>query len=142
VATTPDDPSFAGPELWSDVSDHVDGFIGFYGYYDGMQFEADAYYGAGATTPEEADSVDHAGEVLGWTVLVHSTADQIVDVAASAAFAHALAEAGEEVVYLQTDDAAGHGFDGDGRTSLTAAGRAIAWRLESLIEAADTGDAT
>lgn len=138
VATTPDDPSFAGPELWTGVSDHVDGFIGFYGYYDGMQFDAEAYYGAGGVEPAAADSVAHAAQTSGWTVLVHSTADQIVDVDASTTFAKALEDAGKDVQYLQMEDAAGHGFDGYEQPTLSAAGRAIAGRLGSIIDAGGT----
>jgi acetyl esterase/lipase len=54
VLTTPDDVAFQRAQLWTAVSDAADGFIGFYGYYDGFQFEWDAYYGKGVDSPAQA----------------------------------------------------------------------------------------
>ena len=42
-ADHPDDTSFAGRELHRGVSDSIDGFIGFYGYYGGNQLRSAAY---------------------------------------------------------------------------------------------------
>ena len=43
--TTPNDEYFAGPELWPDISDTVNGFIGFYHPYDGSMQYSSQYYG-------------------------------------------------------------------------------------------------
>ena len=67
--TTPDDPWFAGPELYPDISDRVNGFIGFYHPYDATMQFADQYFGGpeGSRDPQvierlgKADSLAHAG---------------------------------------------------------------------------------
>ena len=43
--TTPDDLLFTGPELYPDIADTVNGFIGFYHPYDGTMQYADQYFG-------------------------------------------------------------------------------------------------
>ncbi len=126
VLTTPDDPSFAGPELRAGVSDAIDGFIGFYGYYGGDQFEAEAYYGSASR--QAADAVTNAGRATGPTVLVHSIDDGFVPVQHSRRLAEALQAAGPGGELDLVADA-GHGFDGYAQAELTEAGRRSADHL-------------
>ena len=60
LATTSDLPAFSGREVWPDVSDRIDGLIGFYGYYDGIQYEPVAYYGGSGVAPSTAVSTRRA----------------------------------------------------------------------------------
>lgn len=120
LLTTPDDTTFAGRELWPDVSDAVDGFVGLYGYYDGHQFDQATYYGDGPT-PTVAISTDRAAQASGPALLLHGEGDTIVPADQSVRFADALtsARASADVVLV---DGANHGFDGYGRPELTPAG--------------------
>ena len=60
LLTTRRDPGLKGPELWPGVSDAIDGLIGFYGYFDGYQFEAARYYGGDGIAPSSATSTINA----------------------------------------------------------------------------------
>jgi acetyl esterase/lipase len=133
VLTTPDDPAFAGRELRTGVSDAVDGFIGFYGYYGGSQFRARAYYGG--AVPATARAVANAARASGPVLLFHGSADALVPVARSRRFAGALRAAGLDV-QLSVVAGGGHGYDGYGATSLTRTGRrsastVLAWLSSS-----------
>jgi acetyl esterase/lipase len=51
AATTADLPAFSGREVWDGVSDRIEAMIGFYGYYDGAQYQDVAYYGGDGSAP-------------------------------------------------------------------------------------------
>lgn len=118
--TTPDDPFFSGRELRDGVSDAIDGFIGFYGYYGRGQFQADVYYGSAPR--RSADSVANADRASGPALLVHGSDDGFVPARRSRRLAEALRAAGRKVE-LDLVAAAGHGFDGYARSTLTGDGR-------------------
>lgn len=134
VATTGDDASFSGDELWPGVSDAVDGTVGFYGYYDGAQFNGAAYFGGDGAPASTASAIDNAASVSGWTILVHGTADSIVSVTASEDYAAALESVGAEVRLVEIDGAE-HGLDGYDTAELTAVGRQLARMIVSTIRA-------
>ena len=141
--TTPDDASFAGRELHRGVSDAVDGFIGFYGYYGGSQFRAAAYYGG--TPSRDANSVANTARASGSTLLFHGRSDTLIPASRSRHFARALRRAGgdAELVLVAGD----HGFDGYGGRNLTTAGgqaasQAVRWLRETEAHGADPRAAT
>ena len=59
--TTPNDDYFAGPELWPDIPDTVNGFIGFYHPYDGSMQYSSQYYG-GIRRQHERDGARALGQ--------------------------------------------------------------------------------
>jgi acetyl esterase/lipase len=122
LLTTANDPAFAGPELWPGVSDAIDAFIGFYGYYEGWQFDAGAYYGGDGTADASARAVDNAAVASGPTLLFHSDADSIVPVAESESFAAALRTGGQPAELFVVDGE--HGFDGYAQRNLSSSGQA------------------
>ena len=65
--TSPDDPWFAGPELYKGISDKVDGLIGFYHPYDGTMQYADQYFGG----PEGSRSAGEGPPRQGRLALAH-----------------------------------------------------------------------
>ncbi|MGZ4729181.1 MAG: alpha/beta hydrolase [Acidimicrobiales bacterium] len=133
VATTSDLPAFAGREVWSGVSDRIDGFIGFYGYYDGVQYEPVAYYGGTGVAPSTAVSTGRAPRATGPVYLLHGDADSIVGVNRTHAFADALEAAGADVV-LEVVPGADHAYDGYGSSALTPIGLETASRLAAWLE--------
>ncbi len=133
VATTSDLPAFSGREVWPDVSDRIDGFIGFYGYYDGIQYQPVAYYGGTGVAPSTAVSNRRATHVTGPVYLLHGRADSIVGVNRSQDFADALDAAGADVV-LELVPGADHGYDGYGSPALTPIGLETAARVATWLE--------
>ena len=119
--TTANDPAFAGPELWTDVSDEIDGAALFYGYYDGMVFQHDAYFGS-AEIPTSAIPMENGVTASGPALLVHGEGDFLVGDYQSAQFATALAQAGGYAELILVPGEPSHGFDGYGADELTAAG--------------------
>lgn len=134
VATTADLPAFSGREVWPDVSDRIDGLIGFYGYYDGIQYQPVAYYGGTGVAPATAISNRRVAQVSGPVYLLHGEADSIVGVNRSRDFADALEAAGADVV-LELVPGADHGYDGYGAPALTTLGLETAFRLVAWLEA-------
>ncbi len=129
--TSGGDPFFAGEGVYDDgTSDAVNGFIGFYGPYDGRQAEAEQYFGGppGSDDPAvqeryaRADSVAHAGDADGPALLFHGDADQVVPLEQATAFGDALTAAGQDAT-VTVVPGAGHGFDREGR-QLTPEGEA------------------
>ena len=113
----PDDPALAGPTRWPSPTDRIAGLIGFYGYYDGYQFQSDRYYGGRANSRDpavrsrwrSADSDARAATATGPVLLFHGTADPL-PMSQSANFADALRAAGDDVELVLVDGAS-HGFD-------------------------------
>ena len=132
AATTGDDAAFCGDELWDGVSDAVDGMVGFYGYYDGTQFNGVAYYGGDGAPPAAAAPIGNAAAVSGWTLLVHGTADSIVGVSASEDYAATLGAVGAEVDLVEIQGAE-HGLDGYDTAELTAVGEQLARMIVDTI---------
>ena len=133
LATTADLPAFSGREVWPDVSDRIDGFIGFYGYYDGVQYQPVAYYGGSGAAPSTAVSNRRVAQVSGPVYLLHGEADSIVGVGRSQAFADALESVGADVV-LEIVPGVDHGYDGYGTPALTPIGLDTAARLVTWLE--------
>jgi acetyl esterase/lipase len=127
VLTTADDPSFEGPELWPDVSTAADGFIGFYGYYDGTQFAPDRYYGGDGAADPSARPVEAPEDATGPVLLFHGDQDALVPAWQSEAFALALLAAGRDVRLVTPP--APHGFDGYASPTLTGEGEAAFDRI-------------
>jgi len=129
---TPDDPYYSDDELWPGVSDAVDGFIGFYGYYTGLQFDEERYYGGPEDSDDQlvigrwqrADSIANADGAVVPSLLVHGGEDGLVAVEQSEQFAAALDAAGADVTTEILDDE-GHAFDLDEDGSLSAEGEAL-----------------
>lgn len=119
--TSPDDPYFAGPELWPDISDEVNGLIGFYHPYDGsMQFSTQYYGGSDASTEpdvvqrwDKADSLANATNAIGPALFVSGSEDWSLIDEHQDKFAAALeldGNAAETVII----DGGSHGFDDAG----------------------------
>jgi acetyl esterase/lipase len=126
---TPGDEYFAGDDLWGDTPDEANGFVGFYGYYDGDTLEADAQYGGARGQGDaavnarwrRADSVAHAAHATGPVLLFHGDVDGLINIAQTERFGSALAEAGIDVTaHIVTD--ANHAFDGAYGDLTTATG--------------------
>ncbi len=129
---TPDDGLFGTAERWDDVSDELNGLVGYYGYYDGWSFEPQAYFRAGISPL--ANAVARADGAVGAALLVHGEADWLIDASSSRNYAAALARAGVDVslVILPGES---HSFDGYDSERLTPAGelefaRVDAWLTE------------
>ncbi|MCX7621273.1 MAG: alpha/beta hydrolase [Acidimicrobiales bacterium] len=143
---TPDDPWFGGNELWPDVSDVVNGFIGFYHTYDGSMKYANQYYGGpeppepgtpgapASTTPamaalrerwDRADSIAHAANAKGPALLISGSRDWDEIDRQMAEFEAALTGAGQScrVVIIE---GGGHGFDQGSATRLSKLGEQAA----------------
>ena len=131
VATAADDPAFAGPELHPGVSARVDGAILFYGYYDGLQFHGEQYYG-GSAAPVEANAIAEASSEDPPMLIVHGTDDVMTAPAGAVEFAAALDAVGvaAELVLI---DGANHVFDGYGAEALTDAGAALVPAIDRYV---------
>jgi acetyl esterase/lipase len=121
--TTPDDLLFKGPELYPDIPDTVNGFIGFYHPYDGTMQYADQYFGGSefSTDPkvqtrlDKGDSLGHANDALGPALFITGSDDwEIID-QQQEAFAAALRLNGYEAESVIVPGG-GHGFDEGGAT--------------------------
>jgi acetyl esterase/lipase len=128
-----DDPYYYGAEMWPTTPSHVNGFIGFYGYYTGMSADEERYYGGrrSSSDPEvrerwkKADSVVNAAGAHGPALLIHGEEDAVIPVGQSERFADALEAAGKDVT-TKIVPGADHGFDVEDGGALTDDGRAIA----------------
>ena len=141
-----DDPAFAGEGLYDDgTSDVVNGFIGFYGAYEGNRADPDQYCGGPSDSldPEVqacyelSDAVALAAEASGPALLFHGDADTTLPLAGTNTFAAALTEAGQtaDVVVVEGGD---HNFDRT-RRALTPEGevaleRVVTWLGERFPE--------
>jgi acetyl esterase/lipase len=138
--TTPDDPSFAGPELWSGISDRVDGFVGFYHPYDGSLQGAATYYG-GERDDEDtdvrrrwylADALLHAEDATGPAAFFTGERDWEVQITQAQELAAVLEEHGHDAS-VTVVARAGHGFDLSGG-GLTKAGQQVAYVVTQWLE--------
>ncbi len=126
--TTPDDPYFAGPELWSDISDGANGLIGFYHPYDGSMQYSSQYYGGSdqSTDPaveqrwDKADSLANAADAIGPALFITGSRDWALQEQHQIEFVDALDDEG---LYAEQIVVTGglHGFDTSG-TRLTRLG--------------------
>lgn len=135
----PDDPALAGPTRWPSPTDRIAGFIGFYGYYTGFQFQPDRYYGGrpGSKDPDvrarwdAANSDARAATATGPVLLFHGDIDPM-PVSQSTGFADALRATGHDVD-LVVLPGANHGFDlKNGK--LTPVGRISGQRVLRWLE--------
>ena len=135
----PDDAALAGPTRWPRPTDRVAGFVGFYGYYSGFQFQPDRYYGGRASSRdpavrarwEAADSDARAATATGPVLLFHGDIDPM-PLSQSTQFVDALHAAGHEAD-LEVISGGNHGFDiKDGK--LTPEGRISGERVLRWLE--------
>ena len=128
-----DDPYYYGAEMWPTTPSHINGFIGFYGYYTGMSADEERYYGGRRSSPDpevrerwkKADSVVNADGANGPALLIHGEEDGVIPVGQSERFAAALEAAGKDVT-TKILPGVDHGFDVEDGGALTPAGREIA----------------
>ena len=131
ILTTPDDTTFQGPEVWTGASDAIDGFVGFYGYYDGFQFEWDAYYGEGSDTPVASRTDANAVDASGPALLITGSDDSLVGASESRDLAAALDAAGGGGTLIELGGRE-HGFD-QVDLELTADGSRMVDQIERWI---------
>lgn len=139
--TSGGDPYFAGEGLYGDISDVVNGFIGFYGPYNGNQSASEQYYGGPRDSDDpdvqaryaRADSIAHAADAGGPALLFQGDADQLVPVTQASEFADALNAAGKDAT-LVVLPGADHGFDRAGRQLTPEGEAALADALEWLAQ--------
>ncbi|HMQ25595.1 MAG TPA: alpha/beta hydrolase [Acidimicrobiales bacterium] len=132
LEVTPDDPYYQDTELWPGTSDAIDGFIGFYGYYSGLQFDEERYYGGPEDSPdalvrgrwERADSVAMAQGAVAPVLLVHGDEDGLVAVEQTERFGAALEANGVDVT-VRVLPGEGHAFDLEDDGSLSPTGEAL-----------------
>ena len=133
VYVSGDDPFYYGAEMWPRTPDHINGFIGFYGYYTGLSADEERYYGGPESSPDpevrerwkKANSVINAEGAHGPALLIHGEEDGVIPVGQTERFAAALDQAGE-VVATKVLPGLDHGFDVVDGGALTDEGRAIA----------------
>lgn len=133
LEVTPDDPYYQDTELWPGASDAIDGFIGFYGYYSGLQFDEERYYGGPEDSPDQlvqgrwqrADSTEMVAGAVAPVLLVHGADDGLVAAEQSERFTAALEAAGVDVT-TRILPGEGHAFDLDEDGSLSPTGEALA----------------
>ncbi|HEV8205930.1 MAG TPA: alpha/beta hydrolase fold domain-containing protein [Acidimicrobiia bacterium] len=135
----PDDPALAGPTRWPSPTDRIAGFIGFYGYYSGYQFQPDRYYGGRATSKDPevrarwdaANSDARAATATGPVLLFHGDIDPM-PLSQSTGFVDALRAAGHDAD-LEVVPGGNHGFDiKNGK--LTPVGRLSGQRVLKWLE--------
>jgi acetyl esterase/lipase len=145
---TDDDPAFTGEGLYDDgTSALVNGFIGFYGAYEGNRADPEEYCGGPSDSPDPdvqacyqlSDAIALAADASGPALLFHGDADTTLPLAGTTAFADALNGTGHtaDVVVVQGAD---HDFDRT-RRALTPAGEQalteiLAWLGEQFPEPA------
>ncbi|MCB1017995.1 MAG: alpha/beta hydrolase [Acidimicrobiales bacterium] len=133
VYVSGDDPYYYGSEMWPTTPDHVNGFIGFYGYYTGLSADEERYYGGARSSPDpdvqerwkKANTVVNADGAHGPALLIHGELDGVIPVGQTERFADALERAGKDVT-TKVVPGADHGFDVVDGGALTDDGRAIA----------------
>jgi acetyl esterase/lipase len=138
--TTGNDPYFAGPSLWPDIPDHVNGFVGFYSTYDAT-LEDDGFYYGGERDDDDpevrrrwakADALANAGDATGPGVFFSGDDDWNVLITQMEQFVDALDEAGLEGQATVAEDG-DHGFDqadGELTTSGEQALTGLLWWLD------------
>jgi acetyl esterase/lipase len=131
--TQPNDPYFAGDELWPDISDEVNGFIGFYHTYDGTMQFASQYYGGNDDSRDadvrerwdHADAMANAPAAVGPALFITGDRDWELIEEHQQQFATRLraARLRAEVVVIKSGS---HGFDLSGSSRLTRLGEQAA----------------
>jgi acetyl esterase/lipase len=131
--TTPNDEYFDGPELWPDISDTVDGFIGFYHTYDGSMQYSSQYYGGTDDSAnvavrerwDRADAIANAADVEGPALFITGSRDWDLIVAHQEQFGETVRDAGEDAdTYIISGG--NHGFDTGSSTRLSRLGEQAA----------------
>ena len=115
---TPDDPFFAGPARYPDVSDAPAAFIGFSGLYDGTQRNPSRYYGGppDSSDPQvkeryaKANSIAQAAAAAGPALLSVAEGGDPAAAQSATSFRDALQSAGKDVT-LTVTPGAGNAFD-------------------------------
>ena len=131
--TTPDDEWFAGPELWPDISDEVNGFIGFYHTYDGSMQYSTQYYGgpddskdaAARERWDKADALANADNAVGPALFITGSRDWDLIELHQMLFADALGDADIEARTVVINGGS-HGFDSGTATRLSRLGEQAA----------------
>jgi len=116
--TTADDAFFAGPELYPDLSDDVNGFIGFYHPYDGTMQNALQYYGGSSEDDDpvvqrrwaKADALSRAERADAPALFIVGRDDWDVIDEQQDEFTALLVQDGQRAEAIVIDDGA-HGFD-------------------------------
>jgi acetyl esterase/lipase len=131
--TTPDDEWFAGRELWPEIPDVVNGFIGFYHTYDGsMQYSSQYYGGPDDSRSEDvrerwdrADAITNAAQAEGPALFITGSRDWSLIVEHQEEFADSLrhADLDAETVVITGGN---HGFDTGTATRLSRLGEEAA----------------
>jgi acetyl esterase/lipase len=142
VYVSGDDPYFFGAEMWPGTPDHINAFIGFYGYYSGESADAERYYGGPKDSPDdevrerwqEADTIARAAEADGPALLIHGEDDGVIPVRHTLEFAAALEDHGFDVS-AEILPGADHGFDVVDGGALTPAGLEMADLVLTWLEA-------
>ncbi len=136
--TTPDDPWFAGPELYPGISDAVNGFIGFYHPYDGTMQFADQYFGGNdqSSDPKVAerlakgDSLANAKNAIGPAFFTVGDDDWNIIILQQDAFAESLRQKSLAAT-TTVIKGGGHGFDEGGprlsKLGEEAAAQSLQW---------------
>ena len=138
---TGDDPEFAGAGLYDGASDVVNGFIGFYGAYEGNRADSEVYCGgppdsldlAVQACFELSDAVALAGDATGPALLFHGDADTTLPPEGTTEFAAALTAAGKDAGVVMVEGA-DHNFDRDRRALTPEGEEALARIVEWLDE--------
>jgi acetyl esterase/lipase len=119
AVVTPNDPFFAGPSHYPNVSDAPAAFIGFSGLYDGTQPDPTRYYGGppDSSDPQvkeryaKADSIAQAASAAG-PVLLYAPEDGDAAAGQSAtSFRDALQAAGKDATLTPAPAAVSDAFD-------------------------------
>lgn len=139
---TPDDPFFAGPGHYPNVSDKPAAFVGFYGRYDGRRRDQTRYYGGPPDSSDptvqqryaKANSIAHAANGAGPALLVQGDVDQAELVDSATKLRDALQAAGKDVT-LTLVPGAGATFDQNKLGALTSAGQQAAQSVVDWLAA-------
>jgi acetyl esterase/lipase len=108
--TTPDDPWFAGPELYDGISDAMGAFIGFYHPYDGTMQYSDQYFGTSPVNRDHGNSLRHPRGAQGPALFITGSRDWNLITTQQDAFARALRAEGHPARAVVIEGGA-HGFD-------------------------------
>jgi dienelactone hydrolase len=131
--THPDDDYFAGKELWPDISDEVNGFIGFYHTYDGsMQYSSQYYGGVDDSSDkavrarwDKADSLASAANAVGPALFITGDKDWNLIIEHQNRFADTLEDNDIEATTVIIKGGS-HGFDTGSTTRLSRLGEQAA----------------
>ncbi len=137
--TTPEDPFFDGPSLWPEISDRVNGFIGYYHPYDGSMQFAYQYYGGPDDSDDpdvitnwaKADALANAHKAQGPALLITGSADWDIQIDQQEDLASRLEAIDLEATTLVVKGG-GHGFDQSGSKLTRLGHQALEAQLQWL----------